>query len=144
MGDDALAITILETVGESEAGVRARIRHGDTELIAVVAGDVEAALRSAGPVLVELEYGRITACSTLDGFDDEAAGIWQGPGDSAVVRGRVTQVVEDQGQVFVDLYLMKGPEFFLFRTEDAAIPVPDVDAGIEVVVEGLRFLLPSS
>jgi hypothetical protein len=136
-----MAFTILEVIGPEPAGLRVRARHEDSVFVALLVSDRPVHVHDE--LRCEMDYEAIASTRTLPDFADESSGIRQGEGDTIVIRGRVHQVLAEEKDTLIDLYLMNGPEFFLFRASDAGTEVPAVGVGLEVVVHGLRILLPS-
>jgi hypothetical protein len=134
-----MALTILEVLRSEPPGVRARVRHNDSDFVALLVGDRDQT--SGAEILFEMDYGSIASARPLPEFVDQSSGIWQGQGDAIIVRGRVHQVHGDPRDTLIDLYLMNGPEFFLFRLSDTTLDAPGVGVGLELVVSGLRILL---
>lgn len=136
-----MSITIIALMGPPKDGVLARVQHEESEFTAALFGNVRRARASREPVRFEMDYRRITACIELAEYDDEDSGLWQGQGDSVIIRGRVAQVIHDGDECFVDLYLRKGAEFFCFKVSDAGVSVPAMEVGIEIRVLGLEVWL---
>lgn len=134
-----MAITVLEVLGIEPHGVRARVRHNGSDFVTLVIGDLGKS--STDGVLFEMDYGAIASARHLPEFDDESSGIWQGDGETTIIRGRVHQLHGDADDTLIDLYLMNGPEFFLFRLSDTTMDAPGIGSGLELVVSGLRVLL---
>ena len=137
-----MAIVVLERLPPEPGGTRARFRHGESTFDALLGGDVSSVPSSE--LLFEMAYGSIADVRPAPGFVDESSAIFPGEDGTIVVRGRVHQVLPAEEDWLIDLYLMNGPEFFLFRASDARIEPPEVGAGVEVVVRGLEVLLSSS
>ncbi len=135
-----MAISILETFDLGPRGVSARVRHHGSDFIAILVGKVP-----NGPMrelLVDFDYETVMSVRTLHEFTDEASGIWQAEEGHVIVRGRVCQVLDTPEGALVDLYLRNGCDFLSILQADTDMSRPNVEDGLEVLVEGLRVILP--
>lgn len=132
-----MAISVIEILQAAPGGSLARFRHEEAEFVALLDG--EASIDCVEEVTFEMGCEEIATAHVLEKYDDADSGIWQGPNETIILRGRVHNILGDGDDTLIDLYLQNGPEFFCFRAADAKLQSPTLNVGIELLVKGLTI-----
>jgi hypothetical protein len=131
----------IERLEQVDGGARAAvIRHGENELQVHISGDEAKLARLVGTeCITEMSVERVSSWKTLPDFVDEQSGI-QSLGNAigaAIIRGRVHNLVPADDGIIIDIYLQTGAEFIAVSSRALGESMPELNAGVELHVDGL-------
>jgi len=130
----------IHPIGPSREGKTwSAIRHCDSEFRAWVSFPADSGTVQQGTWDAILSWDSVLESTVLAGFSDDNSYIGQCDAEveEYVIRGRISNLVEDARGSLVDVYLLNGPEFVLFERSELGSKELTVGDGIQVKTKGL-------
>ena len=125
---------VIERLDNKKVFVEAE--HNDNILHAFLVDDTDVETYLNTEVFFEMDYKGIINWLMIEDFDDCESGLFERDG-SIVVKGKVHNLIDVEGDTIIDIYMMNGPEFISILSSEINSIIPKIDEGIEVEINGL-------
>ena len=137
-----IAFQIIEILDSQSENTLTKVSHGNNQLTVIIPNKESKDIVVGKTYQAEMDCDKILDWKVHGEFDDVESGIWQEK-DGIHLLGRVHNVIDiSNGKTVIDIYIQNGPEFFTTNSEAMNNEIPNINAGLEIIVDRL-YIFPN-
>lgn len=135
-----MGITIHNILKNDKEYSLVELNHSQEKLIAKVWNKDGRLKEKVGHenLIVEINYEQLINIKILENYDDFDSKISQKE-TNYLIKGRISQIIKTENDVWIDLYLQTGPEFITILKSQIGELEIQIDQGVEIEVTNLKF-----
>jgi hypothetical protein len=138
-----MSFQIIEILDSQDKQMLAKVNHEGNQITAIIKDEKLKDFDTKESFLAEIDYDKLLNWKVNTNFEDKKSGIWQEK-DGVHLLGRVHDVFYiDKSKSIIDVYIQNGPEFFTVNSETVNNEIPEINSGLEIIVENL-YIFPSN